>query len=1079
MNVQKVLFTAKKGEREVNYRNQSDETLVLMTLAGEKEAFEELVIRHRNTVIAAAASVTHNHFMAEDASQDAFVTAWMKLDTLAEPSKFLSWVCKIAIFCAKNTVRRYRPFAPIEDVEKYGFAEDYEQDPASLYAISEEKEELHRTVLSLPERVRRVITLHYFEELTVAEIAEQMNISVGTVKSQLHEGRKRLRKELCAMNEKANDTLVERVMKKVEEIKLWQIRNDKSGFDAVYSGILAEVEDLPESKNKYHALADVLARGWWWLPGKKNETLFSRIKEAALIGKNDEIMRFIILREGYKQSESRRADFIRNEQIPELERAGFVGALAFARLRLGYRYLMDKKYDESRESFLKARSLVCSDDVVHSLSSNALVFLDRMAERFWNTGKRDFSINVVANKLKIIDGKPRFWNSEEIDVGWLNSGANMDGMLFETAGACDGFFFSDLSVGESYTATDGSTLTYLSDSERAETPAGVFENCQVWESKVYKSWCGTIFFRTFYKEGVGIVKYERRLDGITDKAYLTSYEIKGGSGILPLAVGNKWEYSIDASPEYLKTLNRYEVTYTDGTNLIISGYNETERFGYDESSWLEMIEFVRNNYFRQDEKGDYHVCDIYRQIELSEKLAVTPLEKLHSRVAASVARRILDTNDTLHPDTKTTGHWNFFKKSALHEANGEFKLTYDSRFSFELKRIDSAAADGLLFNHMYGILQDATKTLWSDTWVVGATPVVEYDSYGDRHIRTVISVEDGGSVTTKAGTFDNCLKLSLKIDGMTEGLAYRGGNKDYYFAEGIGIVRTVNEIASGTKTAIYELSSYVGTGKGYMPFEDGLVRFYEAVNLTDGYYGAVEYTYFRNEDGGINIFENMTGIRNIPAPTTEYEFVEREIIEDRIWDEKKLPEARLRNSANNLQLMLHFLSRNGRSWKCAPRGVAWAKYRLKMIENMLTDENGEIAPAWLGIYADMHFMAACTTFGCKKPELKDEAYAYLERAFELAPKWFAIADGTLLDVGDSEVYGGIKLEKGSEGTLHLPDGTREFYDSTWFINLMSPARFYNAMTAKKGWEWFNSVREEERYKEFVKRAREMMEKYGD
>ena len=84
MNVQKVLFTAKKGEREVNYRNQSDETLVLMTLAGEKEAFEELVIRHRNTVIAAAASVTHNHFMAEDASQDAFVTAWMKLDTLAE-----------------------------------------------------------------------------------------------------------------------------------------------------------------------------------------------------------------------------------------------------------------------------------------------------------------------------------------------------------------------------------------------------------------------------------------------------------------------------------------------------------------------------------------------------------------------------------------------------------------------------------------------------------------------------------------------------------------------------------------------------------------------------------------------------------------------------------------------------------------------------------------------------------------------------------------------------------------------------------------------------------------------------------
>ena len=245
----------------MNYRNQNDETLVLLTLAGEKEAFEALVVRHQNAVIAAAASVTHNHFMAEDASQDAFVTAWMKLDTLSEPSKFLAWVCKIAMFSAKNTVRRYRPFAPIEDVEKYADVTDYDQDPASFYAVSEEKEELHRTVLSLPEKVRRVITLHYFEELSVAEIAEKMQISVGTVKSQLHEGRKKLRKELCAMNEKANDTLVERVMKKVEEIKLWQIMSDKSGFAEVYAGVLAEVENLPECKDKYHALADVLDRG--------------------------------------------------------------------------------------------------------------------------------------------------------------------------------------------------------------------------------------------------------------------------------------------------------------------------------------------------------------------------------------------------------------------------------------------------------------------------------------------------------------------------------------------------------------------------------------------------------------------------------------------------------------------------------------------------------------------------------------------------------------------------------------------------------------------------------------------------
>ena len=131
-------------------------------------------------------------------------------------------------------------------------------------------------------------------------------------------------------------------MNKVEEIKLWQIMSDKSGFAAVYSDVLAEVENLPECKDKYHALADVLARGWWWLPGKKNEDLFARIKEAALIGKNDEIMRFILTREDEEYSGQKRIEFMRDVQIPALEKAGFVGALAYEHYRLGEKY-MEKK----------------------------------------------------------------------------------------------------------------------------------------------------------------------------------------------------------------------------------------------------------------------------------------------------------------------------------------------------------------------------------------------------------------------------------------------------------------------------------------------------------------------------------------------------------------------------------------------------------------------------------------------------------------------------------------------------------------------------------------------------------------
>lgn len=54
-------------------------------------------------------------------------------------------------------------------------------------------------------------------------------------------------------------------MKKVEELKLWQLKNDKTGFEKVYNYVLREVEELPECKVKQHALADVLMRGRWWL----------------------------------------------------------------------------------------------------------------------------------------------------------------------------------------------------------------------------------------------------------------------------------------------------------------------------------------------------------------------------------------------------------------------------------------------------------------------------------------------------------------------------------------------------------------------------------------------------------------------------------------------------------------------------------------------------------------------------------------------------------------------------------------------------------------------------------------------
>ena len=146
--------------------------------------------------------------LAEDVMQETFLSAWKKLETLKEPAKFGAWVCRIAKNAAKNMAVRFQSYLPLEVVENLELASDASESPAALYASSEEQDELHRSIGSLPEKIGLVIRLHYFEGLSIAEIADRTRVSVGTVKWQLHDGRKRMRKELCAMNEKWNDTLV-------------------------------------------------------------------------------------------------------------------------------------------------------------------------------------------------------------------------------------------------------------------------------------------------------------------------------------------------------------------------------------------------------------------------------------------------------------------------------------------------------------------------------------------------------------------------------------------------------------------------------------------------------------------------------------------------------------------------------------------------------------------------------------------------------------------------------------------------------------------------------------------------------
>lgn len=1037
-----------------------DETLVLLTLAGDPGAYEALVIRHRKTVIAAANSVLHSRYLAEDAAQDAFITAWMKLNVLREGSRFGPWVCRIAKNCAKNMIVRYRSYLPLEDMEEV-LSDGIDDDPQTYAVRNAEAASLRDTVTRLPARVGEIIRMHYFEELSVGEIAARLGISEGTVKWQLHDGRKRMRGELCAMNETVNDTLTRRVMKKVEELKRWQYQNSKNGFEAVYNDVLADVEAMPESASsseaaKYHAMADVLMRGWWWIPGTKNDALFARIKNAALRGHNDEVMAFIVSTEDQKYWGTSRISFIRDVQIPMLESEGYPTALAREWFWLGQLYSMENDSAHAVEAFEMAQKLTGVDSLFHAWAGTAKEQEQRYDTYYRTKPEKTYRTRAGAEEIRYDNGMPRRYTGNWFGKGLLCS-ADLDAdFLFRNAAYCDGQYrIPDAKIGQPLTGSDGTVLMRLDDSKAVRTPAGTFANCQVWKT-VHRE--GT--YVTYYAENIGIVRQEKRYDGLCEVRLLSQYSVHG-TGYLPLVTGNVWEYTTEYPADSIAHTNRITVSYADDEHAVLAQTWTLERLSYDENSWLDMISAVRNEYWNGE-----CVCDVTRYMERAKALAHTPVEIAHTAAACDTAQRIMDTNKKFNPQATVSGHWNFFARNTATRSEDGKQLLFEGsfRWSFELKNIDSTAAQQLLYNDIYGILNDDCGCIWSEDWKAGTKHTVRTTHYGTQ-ICTAIVCEDGGAVTTKAGTFSNCLRVCIDTQGLEDGLSYRGGKKNYIFAPDIGIVRVENEQFGGARTVIYELSAYEGMGAGYQPLGNRFLRKYEALDLTDGYLSCVEYTYVTVEDGTTVILENRTGIRRTPDRITEYASVDSELQEECLWDEGKHDESRAVHAVNNIRLMMHFLGRPSRYWAAPDKAAAWNQYRLELIEGL--SQNGEIPRAWLGFYAATTFRLACALFGCGR---NDEGYEWLDRAFVPMERWLSIPDGEKLEFGDPLIWGDITVERDGEW-LNLPDGTREpIPDNLSYLFGNQRHLFHYGLTVSSGWEWFDGVRGEERFNSCIPRA---------
>lgn len=175
---------------------ESDEVeLIRRALAGEEQAFESLVLEHQDRLYNAMIQVTGSVHDAEEVTQEAFIRAFLKLNTFQQNSQFFTWLYRVAFNIALSRKRRKRAKISLDqqredignDVVDHGEAVD-----AGM--IRQDQVSLVQTAMSrLSEQHRGILVLREMNEASYEEISEILELSIGTVRSRLNRARKQLR----------------------------------------------------------------------------------------------------------------------------------------------------------------------------------------------------------------------------------------------------------------------------------------------------------------------------------------------------------------------------------------------------------------------------------------------------------------------------------------------------------------------------------------------------------------------------------------------------------------------------------------------------------------------------------------------------------------------------------------------------------------------------------------------------------------------------------------------------------------------------------------------------------------------
>ena len=191
------------GAHLVDVVQDADAEWVVQAQRGNLEAFEELVRRHSQLIYRALSAILGNPADAQDAMQDTLLSAFKHIGGFQGRSKFSTWLVSIA---RNSALQRLRRGKNMESLDGGAYDEEtdfrprqvraWQDNPEQFYSKSEMRQLVERGILALPANYRTVVMLRDIQQLSTDEVAQQLGLSVPSVKTRLLRGRLMLREWL-------------------------------------------------------------------------------------------------------------------------------------------------------------------------------------------------------------------------------------------------------------------------------------------------------------------------------------------------------------------------------------------------------------------------------------------------------------------------------------------------------------------------------------------------------------------------------------------------------------------------------------------------------------------------------------------------------------------------------------------------------------------------------------------------------------------------------------------------------------------------------------------------------------------